>query len=195
METEGRLALADHRYEEAEAAAQAVLAMSPGNTVAEDILTAVKGGRTRSRDRAASVARQAQRAAAALPAARPEAPARGEQPVPPPTPEARDATLELAFFSQLPEGTLIVYVNGNKVLQESFRFYEKGRLFRSRPSTGWVRRSFSVKPGTVEIRVYVTPQGSAAVVRGVPPGNFAAGTSHRLEVQLTDGGQVTTQLN
>jgi tRNA A-37 threonylcarbamoyl transferase component Bud32 len=190
---EGRLALNGRRYEEAEAAAQTVLAMSPGNTVAEGILASAKQGRAHARDHLATSARQPLRAGIAVPAARPEVPAR-EQPPPPPAPEARDATVELVFFSQLPEGSLLVYVNGDKVLRETFRFYEKGRLFLSRPSTGSVRRSFGVKPGAAEIRIYVTPKGSAAVVRSIP-GNFAAGTSHRLDVQLTDGGQVTTQLN
>jgi tRNA A-37 threonylcarbamoyl transferase component Bud32 len=193
---EGRLALADRRYEEAEAAAQAVLAMSPGNTVAEEILAEVKKGRTRSRDRASSSARQAALAATALPAAaRPEAAAsRGEQAAAPPAPEARDSTLELAFFSHLPAGTLMVMVNGHRVLTESFRFYEKSGLFRSRPTTGWVRRSLSVRPGTAEIRIYVTVQGNAAVVKTLS-GNLPAGASRRLDVQLADSGEVSLQLN
>jgi tRNA A-37 threonylcarbamoyl transferase component Bud32 len=192
---EGRLALADRRYEEAEAAAQAVLTMSPGNTVAEEILAEVKKGRTRSRDRASSSARLAALAATAVPAAaRPEAAAgRGDQAAAPAL-EARDATLELAFFSHLPAGTLMVLVNGNRVLTESFRFYEKSGLFRSRPTTGWVRRSLSVKPGNAEIRIYVTVQGSAAVVKTVR-GNLPAGATRRLDVQLADSGEVSLQLN
>ena len=125
----------------------------------------------------------------------PEAAPRGDQATSAPAPEAKDATLELAFFSRLPEGTLLVYVNGRKVLQEPFRFYEKTGLFRrSRAGTGWVRHSFSVKPGNAEIRLYVTPLGSAAVFRSLQ-GTFPGGSSRRLDVQLTDGGDVTTQLN
>ncbi len=192
---EGRQALADRRYDEAEAAAQAVLAMSPGNTVAGEILTGVNAARTRARDRAAArTALAARPAAAPLPPVSPVTPARPET-VPAAAPaEARDTTLELAFFSQLPEGSLLMYVNGGKVLQESFRFYDKGGLFRSHPSTGWVRRTFHLKPGNVEIRLYVTPHGSAAVVK-ILNGNLTAGAARRLDVRLTEAGEVTYQMN
>jgi serine/threonine protein kinase len=192
---EGRQALADRRYDEAEAAAQAVLAMSPGNTVAGEILTGVNAARTRARDRAAARSALATRPAAApLPPVSPVTPARPEA-VPAAAPaEARDTTLELAFFSQLPEGSLLMYVNGSKVLQESFRFYDKGSLFRSHPSTGWVRRTFHLKPGNVEIRLYVTPHGSAAVVK-ILNGNLTAGAARRLDVRLTEAGEVTYQMN
>ncbi|MBV8202589.1 MAG: serine/threonine protein kinase, partial [Acidobacteria bacterium] len=193
---EGRLALADRRYPEAETAAQAVLAMSPGNTVAEEILASVKEGRTRSKDRtAAATARQQARAvAAAPPAVRPEVAPRTDQPSPTAAVETKDATLELGFFSELPEGSLLIYVNGRKVLGESFRFYEKSGFLRSHPSTGWVRRSFHLPAGNVEIRLYVTPHGSAAIVRTIP-GNLAGGSSRRLDVKLTEGGDVAAQLN
>jgi len=115
-------------------------------------------------------------------------------PVAAPSAEAKEATIELAFFSQLPEGSLMILVNGHKVLQESFRFYEKSGLFRSRPSTGWVRHSFHLAPGNVEIRVYVTPHDSAALVRNLA-GNLPGGGSRRLDIQLTDSGQVSAQLN
>jgi serine/threonine protein kinase len=193
---EGRLALADRRYPEAEAAAQAVLAMSPGNTVAEEILASVKGGRARSRDRAAlaEARQQAYKVAVAAPPVRPDAAPRSDQAGPSSAAEVKDATLELAFFSQLPEGSLLLYVNGRKVLQQAFRFYEKGGLFRSHPSTGWVRQSFRVPAGDAVIRLYVTPQGSAAVFRTLQ-GNLPGGTSRRLDAKLTGDGDVTAQLN
>ena len=103
-------------------------------------------------------------------------------------------TLELAFFSQLPEGSLLVYVNDRKVLQQDFRFYEKSSFFRSHPSTGWVRQSFRVPAGDAAIRLYVTPHGSAAVVRTFK-GNFPGGASRRLDAKLTGDGDVTAQLN
>jgi tRNA A-37 threonylcarbamoyl transferase component Bud32 len=193
---EGRLSLTGRHYDEAEAAAQAVLAMSPGNTVAEGILTSVKEGRARRRDRATSASAQAAARAVetASPALRPDAAARGLPAAPPAAPEIKDATLELGFFSKQPEGSLLIYVNGRKVLQEPFRFYEKAGLFRSRPTTGWVRRSFHLPAGNAEIRLYVTPRGSAAVVRTLA-GPFAGGGTRRLDVQLDDDGQVTAQLN
>jgi hypothetical protein len=193
---EGRLALADRRYPEAEAAAQAVLAISPGNTVAEEILASAKEGRARSRDRAALAAarQQAHPVAAAVPPVRPDAATRKDQAGPSPSAEVKDATLEVAFFSQLPEGSLMVVVNGSKVLQEAFRFYEKGGLFRSHPSTGWVRQSFHVPAGDAVIRLYVTPHGRAAVVRTLS-GNFPGGASRRLDAKLTGDGDVAAQLN
>ena len=193
---EGRLALADRRYPEAEAAAQAVLAMSPGNTVAEEILASVKAGRAHSRDRAAQADAQrlAHPAAVAAPPVRPDAAPRSDQAGPSSAAEAKDGTLELAFFSQLPEGSLLLYVNDRKALQKDFRFYEKGSFFRSHPSTGWVHQSFPVPAGDAVIRLYVTPHGSAAVVRTLK-GNFPGGTSRRLDVKLTGDGDVTAQLN
>jgi serine/threonine protein kinase len=193
---EGRLALADRRYPEAEAAAQAVLAMSPGNTVAGEILASVKEGRARSRDRAAlaEARQQAHPVAVAAPPVRPDAAPRGDQAGPSAAAEVKDATLELAFFSQLPEGSLLVYVNDRKVLQQDFRFYEKSSFFRSHPSTGWVRQSFRVPAGDAVIRLYVTPHGSAAVVRTFK-GNFPGGASRRLDAKLTGDGDVTAQLN
>jgi hypothetical protein len=193
---EARLSLTGRHYDEAEAAAQAVLTMSPGNTVADGILTAVKEGRARRRDRASSASAQAAARAVetAAPASRPDAAVRGLAAAPAAPPEVKDATLDLGFFSKQPEGSLLIYVNGRKVLQESFRFYEKAGLFRSRPTTGWVRRSFHLPAGNAEIRLYVTPRGSAAVVRTLA-GTFAAGGARRLDVQLDDDGQVTAQLN
>jgi hypothetical protein len=193
---EGRQALADRHYDEAEAAAQAVLVMSPGNTVAGDILNGVKAARARAHDRAAAAlsAQAARPASAPQPAVSPVAAPRLDPAAAAAPAEAKEATLELAFFSQLPEGSLLIYVNGSKVLQESFRFYDKGSLFRSHPSTGWVRRSFHLKPGSVEIRLYVTPHDSAAVVK-ILNGNLPAGGARRLDVRLTEAGDVTYQLN
>ncbi|HEV3074996.1 MAG TPA: serine/threonine-protein kinase [Thermoanaerobaculia bacterium] len=193
---EGRLELADRHYPEAEAAAQAVLAMSPGNTVAEEILASVKAGRAHSRDRAAlaEARQQAHSVAVAAPPVRPDAAPRSDQAGPSSAAEVKDATLELAFFSQLPEGSLLVYVNDRKVLQQDFRFYEKGSFFRSHPSTGWVRQSFRVPAGDAVIRLYITPHGSAAVVRTFK-GNFPGGTSRRLDAKLTGDGDVAAQLN
>jgi serine/threonine protein kinase len=193
---EGRLELADRHYPEAEAAAQAVLAMSPGNTVAEEILASVKAGRAHSRDRAAlaEARQQAHPAAVAAPPVRPDAAPRSDQAGPSSAAEVKDATLELAFFSELPDGSLLVYVNDRKVLQQAFRFYEKGSFFRSHPSTGWVRQSFRVPAGDAVIRLYVTPHGSAAVVRTFK-GNFPGGTSRRLDAKLTGDGDVAAQLN
>jgi predicted Ser/Thr protein kinase len=191
---EGRQALADRHYDEAETAAQAVLAMSPGNTVAGEILNGVKAARTRAHDRAAALSAQAARPIAVPQPPVAPATAPHEAPAAAAPAEAKDATLDLAFFSQLPEGSLLVYINGSKMVQESFRFYDKSGLFRSHPTTGWVRRSFHLKPGSVEIRLYVTPAGSAAVVK-ILNGNFPAGAARRLEVRLTEAGDVSYQLN
>ncbi len=190
---EARLALTDRRFDDAEAAANAVMAASPGNTAATDILTAVKQGRLHAKDRQAASARQQQ--AAVAPPVAPVAPPVAARPAPAPAPaaEARDATLELAFFSELPQGSLLIYVNDAKVAQESFHFYEKGGLFRSRPKSGWVRRSVHLPAGNAQIRVYVTPQGNAAVVRTLS-GNFPGGASRRLDVKLDASGQVTAEL-
>ncbi|HEV3455830.1 MAG TPA: hypothetical protein VHG32_04680, partial [Thermoanaerobaculia bacterium] len=65
---------------------------------------------------------------------------------------------------------------------------------RSHPSTGWVRRTFHLPSGNAEIRVYVTPQGSAAVVRTLS-GNVSGGATRRLDVKLTADGDVAAQLN
>jgi tRNA A-37 threonylcarbamoyl transferase component Bud32 len=193
---EGRQALKDRRYDEAEAAAQAVLAVSPGNTVAGAILDEARTGRARRRDQQLPVpVRPAATAApvVAPPLVRPDT--RAQPAAPAPAPEAKDVAIDLNFDSQMPRGSLIIYANGRPVWREQFRFYEKESFFRSRPTPGTLHHDLHLAPGPVEIRVYVTPEGSAAVVKNLPPVTLAGGATRRLDVRLSADGQVTAQLN
>jgi serine/threonine protein kinase len=192
-------ALADRHWDDAEKAGQDVLQLSPGNTAAQDVLASVATARQRMKDRSGASAQT--KVAGARPDTSVSLSATALQSAPQkaaadsaPSEAAKDATLQLAFFSQLPEGSLMVYLNGKRILLESFRFYEKGGLFRPKPSTGWVRKSFTVAAGTAELRVYVTAQGRAAEVRNLN-GNFLGGATRKLDVQLNDGGQVSASLN
>jgi serine/threonine protein kinase len=193
-----RASLAARRYDEAEKGAREVLQMSADNSGAQEILTAVDAARQRVRDRTAVNANGKLTAPEPVtPAATNPvlpAPQKGGSDAPPAVEAAKDATLQLAFFSQLPEGSIMVYLNGARVLLESFRFYEKGSFFRPKPGTGWVRRTLTVPAGNCELRVYVTPQGHAAEVRSLS-GNFIGGSSRHLDVQLNESGQVSATLH
>jgi tRNA A-37 threonylcarbamoyl transferase component Bud32 len=197
---EARAELAGRRYAEADAAAAAVLAMSPGNTAAEEVRTAAQAALQRRKERLAAPA-QAGKQAAPRPqdaaAAQQAAAARPAAPPPAAAEAAGDATLELAFFSELPEGTVMLYVNDRQVLHQSYDFREKGGLgglFRTKSRSDWVRKSFQVPAGSAKIRLYVTPQGRAAQVRTLS-GNFAGGTTRHLDAKLASSGELDCSLN
>jgi serine/threonine protein kinase len=194
--------LAGRRYDEAAVAAAAVLQMSPGNTAAEEVQSAVQAVQQRRKDRLTSPAvaakQQVPHPPEASAAGQPVAASRAASTPPGTAPEkATDATLELAFFSELPEGTVMLYVNDRKVLHKPFDFHEKGGLsgfFRTKAHSDWVRGSFAVPAGSAKIRLYVTPQGRAAQVWEAS-GNFAGGATRRLDATLSSAGTFTCNLN
>ncbi len=192
---QARAALTGKHYDDAAAAASAVLALAPGNTDAQGILaTAEKAGKAekRRRDRAAQ-AREA--------SARPK-PVETLPPVPRPAtptpavvaPVPTDATLAVNFFTNLPEGVLVVYVNDRQVMRESFEYYTKTGFLRSKPSKGWVRNKYQVPVGTAAIRVYVSYSGKRTEVKSLS-GNFSGGALRTLNATLNEDGSLTARLD
>lgn len=197
---EAKQALVEKRYDDALAAAETVLQSSPGNTVAEGIQASVRKARARAKERAApATARQAARAAEQGGAPRPDQ-ARGTDPQAAAVPgagraaEAKDATLEVTFFSDLSAGTLIIYANDSQLMRQSFHFQKRGVLFLSKPDKGGLGRKLPIHPGNVILKVYVTPNGRAAQVK-VVSGEFPAGGTRRLDIKLSEAGEVTARLD
>ena len=190
-----RQAVVEKRFAEAMTAATAVLQISPGQPEATDLLAKAQAGaqalaRKRAQKPVPGSKEGVVEPVATVPAAGPEEPA----PIVPPASESKEATLLVSLFSQYPRGTMIVYVNKEKVLNEPFRFVERGSLFRSRTAPGEIRRAVTVPAGTSSVRVYVTPEGKAAQVKSLS-GNFPGGGSRSLEIRLSETGVMTAQLN
>jgi serine/threonine protein kinase len=197
---EAKQALDERRYDDALAAAETVLQASPGNTVAEEVQASVRKARARAKERAApATARQAAGAAEQGGAPRPDQ-ARGTDPQAAAAlgagraAEAKDATLEVTFFSDLSAGTLIIYANDSQLMRQSFRFQKRGVLFLSKPDKGGLGRKLPIHPGNVTLKVYVTPNGRAAQVK-VVAGEFPAGGTRRLDIKLSEAGEVTARLD
>jgi eukaryotic-like serine/threonine-protein kinase len=189
---EARQALKDRRYDEASAAATAVLVVDPANAEAQKILADVQTARER-------VARLAATHRAATPAATAPTPAPvSTAPAPGPAREAapdegKPATLQIVFYTEMPEGTLMVLANKEWITQQPFSFYE-GSFLRRRGKPGWVRVAHEVTPGNVDIKIYVTPAGRSAVVKSIA-GNFLGGAVRRLDIQMSASGVLTANLN
>jgi serine/threonine protein kinase len=186
-----RQALDGKRYDEAVAAASAVLTLAPGNPDAQGILTAVDKAQERQRARLAASASPSPRpkpTAAAPPVAAPMSP--------PPTvvaPVPTDATLAVDFFSNLPEGVLVVYVNKDQRMREPFKFRKKTGFLKSSPEKGRVQQTLTVPLGTADIRVYVTYENKRTEVKELS-GNFPGGAVRTLHVTLNEDGSLGARL-
>ncbi len=195
--------LAAQSYEGALLAATEVLKIDPENADARAILVKAQEGKARSdrQRQAAAAASQASRrkgtevAAATTPMpsegqpARPSAPAAAR-------PEATTATVHVHFHSELSDGTLIVWANGQEVWRDNFSAPRGGGLgiFRSRKQVPYdASKTVPVPAGTVEFRVHVTPAGQAAAVKSFS-GGFQGGLARSLEIHLSGSKQLTAEL-
>jgi serine/threonine protein kinase len=186
---QARDAMAGRHYADAAAAATAVLGLAPGNPEAEGILAAIDKAAKRRKDRAAARAAVLPRPTPTEPQPLPQAPS------PPPVvaPVATDASLAINFFTNLPEGVLVLYVNNNQVMREPFKYFTKTGFLRSAPSKGWVRNEIKVAAGTADIRIYVTYSGKRTEVKNLS-GNFPGGTKRTLNATLNEDGSLTARL-
>jgi hypothetical protein len=100
--------------------------------------------------------------------------------------------LNVSFSTEMAEGVVMVYFDRRQLLRETFR-YKTGGFLRSRATGGGFERQISVAPGSGQLRVYVTPAGSKARVINLQ-GNFLAGTSRRLVIDLPASGAANAQL-
>jgi tRNA A-37 threonylcarbamoyl transferase component Bud32 len=217
----GQLALADGRFEDALQETEAVQELADDDpdalAQAEGIRQQAEEGLQRqeeqrqaaARRRAATEARRRQQEAEARKAAEAaeaeaseteadeavEPAAEAEEPAAP----AGEPTLAMRFVSDLPQGTLTIFVGQERFLNQSFKFVERkgflglggGESYRGQlelPPT-------QVPRGTHTVRVYVTPRGDAAQAAILESVDFAPGDARTLELQLSDTGKLTAEMN
>ncbi|HSL84167.1 MAG TPA: hypothetical protein VLF66_15450, partial [Thermoanaerobaculia bacterium] len=198
---EARIAAEEGRWEEAREAARTALALEPENQEAARIeARSEEALRRLARLRAAETRAAAEEAAAEEEApddrrAAVEAgPGPGEAPVPDDAASAPGlATLDLFFFSELPEGVLTLYVGDEQLLREAYRFYRKEGLFRSVASAGRVEGVYEVPSGATTVRILVALPGRPALSR-VLQANFPGGSTRRLNVRVTDDETLVARL-
>lgn len=189
----GEEVLARRRFDEAANIARQALALMPGHPPALDLL-----GRAEERN--------SQRPA--VPAPRPSLPA--NQPVPaapepvltqpapqplapvpaPPAP-AGDATLRIDFRTEQSSGVLTLYAGQQQLLREPFHFTEKAGFLRTRDVGGHFERTLKLKPGQINLRVYVALDKTRTESLD---GNFLPGSSRTLEVRVGSAGELSVQL-
>ncbi|MCB1034008.1 MAG: hypothetical protein KDD47_09270, partial [Acidobacteria bacterium] len=106
-----------------------------------------------------------------------------------------ETTLSLALISDLPKGVLLIYLDEDQLLRESFRFGEKSGLFRrSKAETGRLQKRLTVPAGDHSLRIYVSgARNRPTEVRRVD-GSFPAGGSRRLEIRVDAEGEVDVSL-
>jgi tRNA A-37 threonylcarbamoyl transferase component Bud32 len=195
-------ALAAQSYDNALMTVGTVLSLDPENIEARAILVKAQEGKARQdRQRQAAAAsqnsrrRRGQEIAAATPV-----PSEGQPPSPsaPVTrAEATTATVHVHFRSELSEGSLILWMNGQEIKRDNFSSPRGGgiNIFRSRKQVPYVANwTFTVPAGTVDFRVHVAPAGNKAQVKPVS-GGFQGGGSRSLDIHLAGPTQLTVQLN
>lgn len=188
-------ALAEKRYDEAAIAALGILSRQPDNAAANGILLAVEQAK-------ALTAPPGGRLGRPVGTRRPTGGETGADVTPieaanaetVPVAEAATgpATLNVSFSTEMAEGVVMVYFDRRQLLRETFR-YKTGGFLRSRATGGGFERQITIAPGSGPLRVYVTPAGSKARVINLQ-GNFLAGTSRRLVIDLPASGAANAQL-
>jgi tRNA A-37 threonylcarbamoyl transferase component Bud32 len=192
-------ALANQNYDGAMITATTVLRIEPENADARAILVKAQEGRARKDRQRQAAAPQASRRRGDEIAAVTPVPSEGQPPRPsaPATrPEATTATVRIHFHSELAEGSLIVWANGQEVWRDNFSAPRSGGLgiFRSRRQVPYdASKAVTVPAGTVEFRVHVAPAGQAAAVKSFS-GSFQGGLTRSLEIHLSGSKQLTADL-
>jgi serine/threonine-protein kinase len=185
-------ALAARQYDQAVGAANFVLALEPGNEDADHIRSEALKGQA-----AARLAKQRTGPNQARP------PRPGEQvatttPIPSEAPpagfgesapvETKTSALRLHFQADM-DAVLIVRADGRAIFRKDF---DGGGFFRRRNEKGHdFNQKLDIPAGTAKILVLVTPRKRKAEVQQF---DFPGGDSHRLEIYLSDSGQLTARL-
>lgn len=210
----GQLALADGRFEDAleemEAATELADDDQEALAQAEDIRLQAEEGierreeqRQAARRRAAAEERRRRLEAEeekAAEEARAEGTGTAEQPAAEPV-ELRPAgepTLAMRFVSDLPQGTLTIFLGDERFLHQNFRFVEK-KGFLGLGGAEAYRGQLNLKPtevprGSYTVRVYVTPRGEAAQTAILENVNFGPGDDRTLELALSGEGTLSAEL-
>ena len=98
------------------------------------------------------------------------------------------ATLFVDFHSEFPQGTLIVRVDGNNIVNESFKSGGRSFLRRRTGSVSFRRPAPPLSPGVHEFQVHVTPEGGKGVVKSLSE-TIQSGSTNILNVRLSASGQ------
>ncbi|HWM94376.1 MAG TPA: serine/threonine-protein kinase [Thermoanaerobaculia bacterium] len=194
---DARIALEDTRYDDAVAAADAVLALDPAHAEATQIRTDAQKG--------LEVLRRQRRPQTATPGRQPTP---GEQiatatplPVPSSTPEQERATstdparLRVVLNSEMPEATVQIRLKGRTILAETFRSGARTKILRRRAAGGVSgERTIQLQDGLHDLQVLVRPGNQASTVVN-RSGNFPGGETRTLDIRVSGAGQVSVNLN
>jgi serine/threonine protein kinase len=192
-----REALTARSYDQAIALASLALGIDPDNEDAKLLLAQAQqeqAAARQSRQRTASTPTPTPLAGEepAVPGPAPSDPApsdRGNEPAPV---AAASGTVRVHFTSDLPDGVLIVSVNGTERLRDTFG---SGGIFRrGRPERHEFNRTLEVPAaGAVKFRIHVAPRGRPAIVKNLE-GSFQGGAVRNLEIHLSEAAQATANL-
>jgi len=207
----GEFALADGNFQEALAEVEEALELADDDeeavSQAEEIRRRAEEGLARrarqrreaERRRAAEEARRREAAAqeAAAATATDTEPAKSEQSASEPKPVG-PPTLEMEFISEQPQGTLTIWMDERRLLNQSFRFVEKRGFLGLGGGEAYKGRLYlkptAVTPGTHILRVYVTPRGEAAQAEILEDVSFEPGAQRRLEIRFSAQGELSARI-
>ena len=195
-------ALASQSYDNALMTAKTVLDLDPQNIEARAILVKAQEGKARQerQRQVAAASQESRRRKGEETAAVTPVPSEGQPPAPSAPvarPEATTATVHVHFRSELAEGSLIIWANGQEILRDNYSSPRGGgiNIFRARKQVPYVlNRTLPVPAGAVDFRVHVAPAGNRAQVKPVS-GSFQGGGSRSLDIHLAGPTQLTVQLN
>ncbi|MEW6335770.1 MAG: serine/threonine-protein kinase [Acidobacteriota bacterium] len=117
-------------------------------------------------------------------ASRPEPAALSRQEVPVPAAAAGPARLEVYFNSPLPAGSVEVDVDGARVHDKAFNFYQKGFLGTKKKGSGIVQDSLSVESGARSLTVRLHGDEAGQLWEQQIPVNFTAAGRYMLKIEM-----------
>ena len=195
-----RLALAEKRYDDAVRAADQTLALDGGKVEAQQVKDQAVAKIAEARAAEAEAARK-KKEERKPPAGRRPATAVAQKPqqftvaTPPPTVAvaAGPATLRLSFESPISEGSVMIYVNDEKVLQRTFDFSKKAGLFKRVEGTGTLEASMPIKGGPVTVKVWLSGKGLTSAAYTTATGQVPGGETRTLKLDYAKG-QLTARI-
>jgi len=188
-----QIAMEDHRFADALAAADELLAIDPAHAEAAQIRAAAQKGLDGLRQRPPRTATgqrpaQGEQAAAATP-----------QPVPVNTapqetaePASGNAKLRISLNSEMQEATVRIDLKGNTIFRRTFRGKRPGIFRKAEPFNDGA--TIEIPAGIHDLQVLVAPGRKAGrTVRR--SGNFPGGETRTLDILVTAEGEVSVNLN
>jgi tRNA A-37 threonylcarbamoyl transferase component Bud32 len=181
-----RESLTDRRFVDAAAAAHSVLALDPVNEEAQKLLADAESGSAKPRDRAKTATSPP---AHVVPSPISTAPAAQVAPEPAaePVTVSNEATLDIAFHSELSEGIITIYAGERQIVREPFKFVRKTGFLRSEKMPGDLSFRRTVAAGASTLRVYLSLPNRPTKAISVD-GRLTGGGAHRLSIQLDQDG-------